>query len=175
MKYRLELEKKIEKTRQEIASLEAQIKEANAYIQGLQEALRMLPKETYEATAGSNVERLLGTTNRQKPSEQTLRRGGDTYKAWQALQKEGKPLYINDLVKAIGKEPTKVNIKSLSGSLNSYIRDGRVFTRPLPNTYGLMEFNSNGTEDSPADLPDDFGMDEGEGLSSEELGDDAKF
>jgi hypothetical protein len=159
MKFRIELEKKIEKKKQEIASLEAQIKEAAAYVQGLQEALRMLQKENPLPFNSAKAEATGGGSGPRRTYEQSLRRGGDVYKAWEVLKKEGKPLYIADLVKAIGKEPTKANRKSLSGTLNTYIRDGKVFKRTEANTYGLLEFGTGEVSDDADELPDNFGVD----------------
>jgi hypothetical protein len=175
MKYRIELEKKIEKKKQEIASLETQIKEAQAYVLGLQEALRMLPKDNPLPFSAPVTESAGGTNGRQRTDEYALRQGGVVYKAWQALKKEGKPLYISDLLRAIGKEPTKANRKSLSGTLNGYYREGRIFTRPQANTFGLVEFTPDGAENENDELPDDFGMDGHEEEVSEATGGEIDF
>jgi hypothetical protein len=137
---RSEIEKKIDKKNQEIAGLENQIKEAKSYILGLQDALRVLPKEAASAA----------TENRK------LRAGSDVAKAEQLILKEGKSLYIVKILEGIGKETTKANIRSLGGAINAYVREGRIFTRPKPNTYGHMSFGQANPEE---DLPADFGLD----------------
>ena len=45
MKFRNDLQKRIEKKEQEIRDLEKQLAVAQAYLQALQETIRMLPKE----------------------------------------------------------------------------------------------------------------------------------
>ena len=65
-------------------------------------------------------------------------------KARDAIQKAGHPLYVTDLLAAIGKDPDdKDNKTSLSGSLAAYVRDGKIFTRPEPNTFELIERNGS--------------------------------
>lgn len=140
MSARTEIEKKIDKKQQEIAALEDKIKEARSYILGLQDALKVLPKETFTVPADNRA----------------LRDGSDVFKAQQLILSEGKPLYIVKIVEGIGKEATKANIRSLSGAINAYVREGRIFTRPKPNTYGHVSFGNSTTE---ADLPPDFGLD----------------
>jgi len=74
-------------------------------------------------------------------------------KARTALRRVGKPLYIEELLRAMGKEVNKKNRVSLSGSLGSYVRQEYIFTRPAPNTFGLIEFD-NSVEDA---IPEGFG------------------
>lgn len=62
------------------------------------------------------------------------------------LSFSGHALHIEELVKAIGKEPTRDNRVSLSGSLNSYVKKCQIFTKPAPNTFGLLEGNTGTTE-----------------------------
>ena len=175
MKYRLELEKKIERKKQEIASLETQIKEAQAYVQGLQEALRMLPKDNPLPFTPHSAEGGGGANGRQRTDEYALRQGGVVYKAWQVLKKEGKPLYIVDILKAIGREPNKANRRSLSGTLNGYFREGRIFTRPQANTFVLVEFTDSAPVNEADDLPDDFGVDSPDEEVSEVAAGDLDF
>jgi hypothetical protein len=72
----------------------------------------------------------------------------------QALEQSGKPLHITDILKRIGKENTKKNRLSLGGTLSRYVREGNVFMRAGPNTFGLM---SNSTESDEEELPPEFG------------------
>jgi hypothetical protein len=123
MDIRRELNKKIERKRLEIAEWtrdknerEALIREAHAYIAGLTDTLKLLPKEN-PSNAGM-----------------ALRPGSEVAKARQAILNAsmGKPLNHN-------------NKASLSGSLATYVRKNVIFTRPAPNTFGLMELE----QDSP--------------------------
>jgi len=130
------IERKIEAKRQEIAGYEARISEARAFVAGLEEALKALPRQTNATFT-------------------TLRPGTNLAKAYATLKKCGAPMHINGLMKAIGLEESKGNRVSLSGSMGAYVRKGDIFTRPGPNTFGLVEFSaSQGGGDEP---PDDFG------------------
>lgn len=141
MSARSEIEKKIERKNQEIAALETQIKEGRSYILGLQDALKVLPRDSTPSSNSDN---------------RSLRTGSDVAKAEQLILREGKPLYIVKIIEGIGKEATKSNVRSLSGAINAYVREGRIFTRPKPNTYGHVSFAPSSPEE---DLPADFGMD----------------
>jgi hypothetical protein len=128
MGLRRDIEKKIEKKREEQRALELTIREGNAYIQALVETLKMLPKES-------------GAT------ERALRAGSEVAKARDAIKRAGKPLHIGEILKAMGKPNEKKNRLSLSGSIAHYVRRGEIFTRTAPNTYGLIESEPQGAED----------------------------
>ncbi len=137
MNLRRELEKKIEKKRDEIAQNERTLAESRAYLQALEDTLRLLPKDD-QSDCGTSLER-------------SLRAGSDMAKIEAILKEEGKPLHIDELMRRIGKDE-KYKI-SLSGSLSSYVRMRRVFTRPNSNTFGLIEF-----EKAKNEPPGDFGI-----------------
>jgi len=137
MGLRNDLERKIERKRQEIKELEFKIREAQAYISAHQETLKMLSRE------GSGL-----------LAERNLRVGSSIAKARDAIKKAGKPLHIADLLKALGRPNDKKNRLSLSGSLAHYVRKGEIFSRPAPNTFGLTEFEHTG-----GDGEDDDGED----------------
>ncbi|MFH0909558.1 MAG: hypothetical protein V1929_12430 [bacterium] len=128
------IEKKIATKRIEIAALKSQITATEAFVSGLEEALKALPKDSQAAV--------------------TIRPGTNIYRAYEHLKKVGKPLPISELLKAIGQDVTKENRVSLSGSLGSYVRRHAVFTRSGPNTFGLVEFSKNIGGQEP---PEDFG------------------
>jgi len=164
MKIRDELQKRIEKKQLEIRELEKQLAAANAYIEAIQDSIKLLPKEPAGAKAGP---------------EQTLRPGSAVAKAREAILKAGKPLHITDLLKALDRTVDKNNRVSLSGSLSGYVKRGEVFTRPAPNTFGLVELNH---VDMPVDEPpENFGTlpadeaDEGEGPATGIADDDVPF
>ena len=66
------------------------------------------------------------------------REGTDIARSMTALNLSGKPMHIDDLLRAIGKEVTKANRLSLAGSLAGYVRERKWFTRTAPNTFGLI-------------------------------------
>jgi len=144
MSIRLQLEKKVENKKQEISELESKLREANAFLQGLQEALKILPRE--------------GIGEDRAP-EQILRLGSNMAKIRDYLRKIGKPAHISELLKHLDLEASRNNRASISGSLGSYARKGTIFTHTGPNVFGLVEFGGSQSEDEP---PDDFGMDEEE-------------
>ena len=140
MKPRDEIQKRIERKQQEILELEMQIREAKAYIQALQETVKMLPKDS-----------------EQPNSDQVLRPGSGVAKARDVIKAAGKPLHISEILKALNLPVDKKHRVSLGGSLSGYTRRDEIFTRPLPNTFGLIEFKNTGQ--AP---PDDFGVVEAE-------------
>lgn len=140
MSAREKLEQRIEEKEEEIYNYEMKAKEARIYVQALQEALRLLPKEAPDG--GVDV---------------TLRTGTNLDKARETLRAKGQPMHIADLLKALGKPDDNVNRAALSGSISAYVRKGQVFTRPAPNTFGLAEFVAKPT--LPKGPPPDFGRD----------------
>lgn len=155
MGIRDQIEKRIVAKQQEISELESQVREAKAYVQGLQEALKFIPKEI--------------EINSEKLPEQILRHGSDMAKARSYLQKTGCPVYIDEILAGIGKAINKDNRSAVSGSLGNYARKGEIFTRTAPNTFGLIELNGTakiedagekvGIKDADDDdLPSSFGV-----------------
>jgi hypothetical protein len=122
MDIRREFEKRIEKKRLEIMELELKIAEARAYSQALMDTLKILPKDDAS------------------PEEPTsnLRPGSDLALAADLIKEAGKPLHIDQILTGIGKPITKENKASLGTSLSAYARRTLIFTRPLPNTFGLI-------------------------------------
>ena len=136
MGVRQDFERRIAKKNQEIADLELRLRDARSYVQALRDAMKIVPKDMLEQTA----------------SGRGLRPGSALFRARRVIKKAGKPLHIMEILKAMGKPQDKSNRVSVSGSLAAYVRKKEIFTRPEPNTYGLYEFESGGTE-----LPDSFG------------------
>jgi len=143
---RNKIEERIIKKEQEIQELEMKIREARAYVQALQDVAKLLPREQ-EA---------------EKTAETVLRPGGSIYDAHAAILKAGKPLHIADLLRAMGREVDRKGRIGLAGSLAAYVRRNEIFTRPKPNTFGLIELESaprNGEAKKMGMPPKDFGLD----------------
>jgi len=156
MGLREELQKRIERKQQEVVELNLKIREANAYMQGLQDTIRLLPKDASAASP-----------------ERTLRPGTAIAQARDAIKAAGKPLHITEILKAMGRTADKKNRLALTGSLAGYVRNEEVFTRPAPNTFGLIELNQNHQEATTEEPPATFGLvDEHEKEAVEEIGDD---
>lgn len=144
MAVREEFQKRIERKQQEIRDLETKIREANAYLQALLDSMKWLPRE--ESLANGN---------------QLLRPGTTLAKAQEAIQKSGHPMHVADILKAIGKPTDRKNRVSLGGSLSGYVRRKEIFTRPAPNTFGLIEMENSAANSSTktevSELPKNFG------------------
>ena len=140
MGIRENFQKLVNKKQDEIAALELQIREARAYIQAMQDSIKLLPKD------GSGV------------AEYTLRAGTDLAKTRDIMKVVGSPMPIADIIKALGRTNDKKHRTSLAGTLSAYARDGKVFTKTAPNTFGLLEFGSAPdekleSESEPAEQP----------------------
>jgi hypothetical protein len=140
MDIRKELDKKISKKREEIDSLQNELQTAKTYLQALEDTRKLLPRNPVD-----------------KPTV-TLRPGTDLSRVRVILQEARAPLHVEDLLKRLGKPVEKKSKLSLSGSLASYARDNKIFTRPAPNTFGLVEFEAGAPTDEP---PEDFGLEFG--------------
>jgi hypothetical protein len=142
MGVREQFQKMIDRKGEEIKDLELQIEKARTYIQALQDSMRLLPKDL---APGDQL--------------QTLRPGTALAKAQDVLKAEGKAMHITDLLKAMGKPTDKRNRLSLSGSISTYVRNGQIFSRPAPNTFGLLDLKplpESAPRESP-EIPEDFG------------------
>ena len=131
MQIQREIERRIEKKRQEISGLKEQLNTAEAYLEALQDTLKLLPKEG--------------------DKEVVLRAGSDLAKARDFIKVHGRPQHVTDILKGIGKEVNKPNKISLSGSLGGYVRRGIIFTKPAPNTFGLIEMENGDERESGSD------------------------
>lgn len=142
---RRKIEDRIRKKELEIQELDGKIREARAYIQALQDTIKILPRE----------DRASGGT--------TLRAGSKVAMAREAILKAGSPLHISKLLKSMGREVNRKNRAGLSSSLAAYVRRNEIFTRPSPNTFGLVELSGNAAPIFPDDddgPPPDFGKDD---------------
>lgn len=138
------IQRLIDKKQQELTDLQMQIREGNAYIQALQDSIRLLPRET---------------TN----EKYELRASSALAHAREHIRNSGRPLHISELLKLLGKPTDKKNRVSLSGTLSSYARKGKIFAKTAPNTFSLIELNGSrasatGTPLTEVeDLPQTFG------------------
>jgi hypothetical protein len=140
MTFKETIERKIEIKQAEAKKLEHQLSEANAYVQALQDVLKIHTKDAVAKSA----------------SLQTLREGSDLSKIRDMILKAGKPIHIDEILKGLGKENSKSNRTSVAGSLGSYSRQQKIFVRGnAPNTFGLLEISKPLAD---MELPDDFGV-----------------
>lgn len=124
------LQKLIDKKQEEIEELKTSLTHASIYLQALYDSMKALPKEPSGSYSG-------------KIEVPKLREGSMLWTARQSLLAAKKPLHINDLLVSMGKNADEKERLSLTGSIGWYVRKGRVFTRPAPNTFGLVELADN--------------------------------
>ena len=123
MDFRAALEKKIKVKEEEISELIRKIDREQAFLQGLQEALRALPKSEGD---------------QRQPTD--LRIGTVTHRIYETIRDEGRPLPIREILHRLGKDPNDRKIlRSVAGTIAAFVRKGEIFTRTGPNTFGLIE------------------------------------
>jgi len=125
---------------EEIQGLEESIKEAKVYLQALRDVLKKFPKEASEDTPAS------------------LRPGSMVALARDSILQAKRALHVDEMLKMQGKELTRENRTALGGSLSAYVRKGAIFSRPGPNTFGLVELEPKTPIDE--EPPADFGRDQ---------------
>src|SRR6476646_645267 len=126
MNIREQFQRLLDRKQQEIMNLELQLEKARTYVEALQDSMRLLPRDASGA------------------SEATLRPDTALARTRDILRSAGKPMHINELLKALGSPSDPKHKLSLGGSLANYVRKGQIFTRPAPNTFGLLEMNGKG-------------------------------
>jgi hypothetical protein len=120
LEYKKRLARLAAKKREEIATLEKQLLEARAFLSGIEESIKALPRDP---GAGSKM----------------LRPGSKIARTRDAILEAGRPLHLDEILKALGEKLTQEAKMSLGGSLSTYVRRGEVFTRTGPNVFGLVE------------------------------------
>jgi hypothetical protein len=137
------LQKLAEKKYCEINDLRMQLAQAEAYLQAIQDSIKVLPKEAVVAKA-----------------EPDLRPGTLLAQARDVLRTEGKPMHVSEILRKMGKTADKGNRISLSGSLAAYVRKKTIFRKTGPNIFALIESRQQSAEtnnDGDEDLPESFG------------------
>lgn len=153
------IEQRLRRKEAEIQSLEDKLRAARTYVQALRDVLNLLSKG-------------VGASATQPQSETVLRPGSAVALAREVILARGKPVHINELLEAQGKEASRENRASLTSSLSAYVRRGETFTRPAPNTFGLVELAQT-TASQGNTPPEGFGVPPKPALSlAEELSSD---
>jgi hypothetical protein len=122
------LQRLIDRKQAEISDLEIKVREAKAYIQALQDSMKILPREVCEA-------------------QTELRPDSALARIRDFIKNSGKPLHITEILRLLGKGTDKKNRVSISGTLSSYARNRKIFTKTAPNTFGLIEMGMSGNSD----------------------------
>lgn len=135
-----DLARRVEKKRLEIAALERQLEAAHAYIQAMEEALKLAERNGTGVPATREAVR-------------SLRKGSMPAKAYPILKRAGRPIYVATLLEEMGEEVTTENKRALASALSAYARKKDIFTRPEPNTFGLVELS--GSDSAAPDLSEE--------------------
>jgi hypothetical protein len=144
MSERKKIEDRLRKKEQEIVSMEEKIKATRIYVQALRDILKMLSSDVTETP--------------EVDGEITLRSGSAVDQARRVILDKGVPVHIDDILAALGKDATREAKASLTSSLAAYVRRDEIFTRPAPNTFGLVELGHISSDEvSSGEPPADFG------------------
>ncbi|MCP4327552.1 MAG: hypothetical protein GY791_03840 [Alphaproteobacteria bacterium] len=135
------IETKIKRKEVEVQTLERKLDAAKVYLQALKDIQRAVEKENPDAAEDNTP----------------LRKGSMAAQARDAIMEAGIPVHIDDLLRRLGKDLTRETKASLTGSLAAYVRRHEVFTRPAPNTYGLIELEHFEVEEPENEPPSGFG------------------
>jgi hypothetical protein len=119
---RSKIQDRIRKKEREIEDLEAALREARAYLQALNDTLRLLPRDV--------------------SPDALLRPESMPFKAYRYLRTLGRPANITEITKATGASSRS----SLAKSLNFYANNREIFTRISAGVYGLTEFEESPKE-----------------------------
>lgn len=136
MDERKAIHEKLKKKEQEIQMLEEKLRSARIYVQALQDVLKLVHPDSPPDTG-----------------ESAMKSGSAVAKAREIILQRGKPIHINDLIEAMGKQVTRESRASLTSSIAAYVRRGDIFTRPAPNTFGLVELGHTASSDQAAPQP----------------------
>jgi hypothetical protein len=138
-----DIRKKIEKKYKDLRDLESQrshvqrqLREIDTHMREVQSAI-----QAYE-----DVLKMTPADKDDDKSEPNIRPNSMVALARDALRKVGQPLHVGKLLEAMGKQPSHDMRVSLSGSLAAYVRNKQVFTKPEPNTFGLIEWQQRTLE-----------------------------
>ncbi|MGC1862307.1 MAG: hypothetical protein WA733_14625 [Methylocystis sp.] len=122
MEDRKKIEEKLRRKEHEIEALEERLKAARVYVQALQDVLKILDQASDSGAAPA-----------------VLKSGSAVAQARDVILSRGEPVHISALLEAMGKDASRETRASLTSSLAAYVRRSEIFTRPAPNTFGLVE------------------------------------
>jgi hypothetical protein len=130
--------RRIEKKRAEVEAIRTTLRLEERYLEAMLDAYKIMPRAGEDGNGAG------------RPSG--LRKGSNTGKAYIALKRTGHALHVKDLVEAMGLKVSRTITQGLASSLRAYVNKNEIFTKPAPNTYGLVEF---GGSDEPTNAKED--------------------
>jgi hypothetical protein len=151
MDLRTDIFKRIERKQAENREWMLKIRENNAYVQGLQDTLRVLSKDSSQSPAVSAAP---------AAADRALRHGTALAKTREIIRSAGKPLHITEILKALGKPIDRKNRANLSGTISAYARKSQIFSKSAPNTFGLIEMDDGGPLAGEKDGSEEDGEDQ---------------
>jgi len=134
------VEDKLARKQREIDNLEQKIKDAKVYVKALKDVLRLLDGDSEESG-----------------SESKLKEGSSAAQAQQIILDAGRPLHIDDILVAMGKDLTRSTKSSVTSALAAYARRDKIFIRTAANTFGLIELGHTEEKERQAHPPENFG------------------
>ena len=136
---------RIRRKEAEIAKLKGELASAEAYLQALNDSVKMLPRDASDDT-----------------SAPTIRPNSLVGRALELLKTAGVPMHVNEILTELGL-PIE-NRNSVASQLSAYTRRGDTFERTAPNTFGLRAWGSasphepeDANGDVDAEPPSGFG------------------
>ena len=123
MNTRKKIERMIEERTHEIEHYKIMIREAEIYLQALQDALNLLPHTE---------------TREEHVTDMRLQEGSYARKIYELLKKEKSPLHIKQILAKLQIPFNNKTRSSIVGSLGPYVRSGRIFIKTAPNTFWLI-------------------------------------
>lgn len=141
---RKKIMERLRKKEQEIQLLEDRLRAARVYVQALHDVLKLLEGDVPSSPPSPTAP---GST------ESVLRSGSAVAQARHAILRRGGPVHISALLEELGKDSSRESRASLASSLAAYVRRGEIFTRPAPNTFGLIELGHKTVVENEDDQP----------------------
>jgi hypothetical protein len=121
---RQKVEERIRRKQAEIQGLEDKVKAAKVYLTALRDVLKIMDD---------------GDEDDASSAETKLKAGSSVALARDIILNAGEPMHADDLLREMDRAVTPGNRSSIVGSLSAYVRKEEIFTRPAPNTFGLIE------------------------------------
>ena len=138
------IENQIKQHEKDLQALEAkqreteiEIREASFAISALKKAVKHFPKEDIDGDPA-----------------RSLRVGGQVHRIYIILKEHGTPMHIKEILEKLDKDTDAKTQQATGSQLNSYVRQGKIFSRDTPNTFGLKEWkvSTNNSLTSPEDV-----------------------
>ena len=131
---------RLKKKESEIQGLEEKLRAARIYMQALQDVVKLFD----------------GPSDRPQLSDSLLKSNSAVAQARDTILALNRPVHMSELLEAQGKN-TREARASLTSSLSAYVRRGEIFTRPAPNTFGLIDLGHVDSVTEPVVPPAEFG------------------